>query len=313
MTVVRYVGGKSRAVPCLLEYWRETFGKVNTVVSPFFGGGSFEFALLKDGYAKRAQANDIDYRLIAFWREAKKRSPAFLAQTKRLRLITKDRFQKARSRILNDQRNRVENLERKRENRNLKADKRLSMLPVLSQSQLAVEYWVLNLVSFSGLGMSGGYSSYVADVVAKRGTVIPKVPRIHQVSFSQNDWETFLDRVLKIRKPGTVLYLDPPYYFKGKVPSLYGTNGDLIRGFDHQALANYLKNVDGWMLSYNNCREIRKLYAGYTQHKCNWNYTMSDTSRKRSAGKRKAELVVLCPFQSQSNTVSPIQRRKSQR
>ena len=55
------------------------------------------------------------------------------------------------------------------------------------------------------------------------------------------------------------LYLDPPY--KSKY-SLYGYKGSMHKGFDHAALAAMLKKRDRWILSYNDCPEIRELYKG---------------------------------------------------
>jgi site-specific DNA-adenine methylase len=44
---LRYPGGKTRACKILDEYFLKNFekDKISTIVSPFFGGGSFEFFL----------------------------------------------------------------------------------------------------------------------------------------------------------------------------------------------------------------------------------------------------------------------------
>lgn len=60
-------------------------------------------------------------------------------------------------------------------------------------------------------------------------------------------------------RPGALFYLDPPYYDAEKYYP------DRFQPEDHKRLKEVLDNVKGkWILSYNDCREIRDLYAGYT-------------------------------------------------
>jgi len=61
--MLRYAGGKTRAIKTLLSYFPET---TQEVVSPFLGGGSFELVLAQRGV--RVYGNDIVSPLVAFWR-----------------------------------------------------------------------------------------------------------------------------------------------------------------------------------------------------------------------------------------------------
>ena len=45
--------------------------------------------------------------------------------------------------------------------------------------------------------------------------------------------------------------------------------------FDHQKLADILHQRDNWVMSYNNCDEIRKLYDGYTIIDEKWTYGLT--------------------------------------
>jgi DNA adenine methylase len=57
----------------------------------------------------------------------------------------------------------------------------------------------------------------------------------------------------------TLIYLDPPYYDKGK--DLYY---DFYEPEDHAKIASFVKNRikrQKWIVSYDNVREIRDLYA----------------------------------------------------
>ena len=71
---------------------------------------------------------------------------------------------------------------------------------------------------------------------------------------------SFEDSIVK--HPDCFLYLDPPYYLEDK-SKLYGKNGDMHLGFDHQLLCDLLKNRDNWLLSYNDCEVIRELYKDF--------------------------------------------------
>ena len=55
--------------------------------------------------------------------------------------------------------------------------------------------------------------------------------------------------------------------------------GDTHIGFDHQALAEILQRRDRWILSYNDCDEIRELYGDYQILSVGWDYGMSKDKR----------------------------------
>jgi len=57
--------------------------------------------------------------------------------------------------------------------------------------------------------------------------------------------------------------------------ALYGLRGDTHRGFDHKALAELLNKRDRWILSYNDCQEIRELYKNNPILSIEWLYGMS--------------------------------------
>ena len=72
--------------------------------------------------------------------------------------------------------------------------------------------------------------------------------------------------------PDLFTYLDPPYPIKS---SLYGKKGDAHKDFDHAGLANILRNREDWILSYNDCIEIRELYFDFRIISPEWKYGMS--------------------------------------
>ena len=77
-----------------------------------------------------------------------------------------------------------------------------------------------------------------------------------------------------------LLFLDPPYYLESK-SKLYGNNGDMHEGFNHTLLFDLLHTKKNWILTYNNCDNIRNLYKDYTIINVNWSYGMN-TSKESS-------------------------------
>ena len=76
----------------------------------------------------------------------------------------------------------------------------------------------------------------------------------------------------------SLLYLDPPYMIES---SLYGNNGDMHSGFDHEGLSKILHGRKNWILSYNDIGHIHSLYDGYCFHYPEWKYGMSNDKKSR--------------------------------
>lgn len=61
----RYPGGKSKMIDYLYQHLYKN--KVETLYSPFTGGGSFELAMLDAGVVNRIVLNDLDYGVYSLW------------------------------------------------------------------------------------------------------------------------------------------------------------------------------------------------------------------------------------------------------
>ncbi len=132
----------------------------------------------------------------------------------------------------------------------------------------AAAFFVLNRSSFSGTtlsgGMSPGYPRFNESAIQRLRDF-----RASQFSVRKADFRDSIEK-----NKDAFLYLDPPYW-NGQ--SLYGLRGDTHKGFDHAALADMLHHRDRWILSYNDCDEIRKLYRGYRILSIDWTYGMNKT------------------------------------
>lgn len=87
------------------------------------------------------------------------------------------------------------------------------------------------------------------------------------------------------RHPDAFIYADPPYPVASE---LYGDRGSLHRDFDHEALRDLLAARHGWILSYNDCPYVRRLYDRFRFVTPRWKYGMP-------ANKESRELLILSP------------------
>ena len=128
---LRYPGGKTRACKILDTILNEHFDimSFDNIVSPFFGGGSFEFHI-QNKYQLNILANDKFTPLYNFWNICKFNKKKLCEElNKKLNTIEKGTFKSIRENIMD------ENNE-------------------LNQS---IMYFIINRCSFSGATLSGGF------------------------------------------------------------------------------------------------------------------------------------------------------------
>jgi len=134
---------------------------------------------------------------------------------------------------------------------------------ITNEVERAAVFFVLNRASFSGTTLSGGMSLGHPRFTA---TSIERLSTFQMSNFSV-ECADFTDVIPKAND--AFLYVDPPY-LNGQ--RLYGVNGDLHTKFDHKRLFKLLHQRDKWILSYNDCEEIRELYKNYPILLLKWAY-----------------------------------------
>lgn len=80
------------------------------------------------------------------------------------------------------------------------------------------------------------------------------------------------------------LYLDPPYYKQGK--ELYPVH---MNHAEHEQLRDILKEKKNWVLSYDDCKEIRELYQDFKIDEVGARYSINGVKKSWSS---KKELIV---------------------
>ena len=250
-SILRYPGGKTRAVKTLLPILKGS----EVLISPFFGGGSLEFAFANAGGT--VHGCDFFKPVANFWQQVKENPQSVACEVAKYLPLAKEDFYMLQQRHM------------------------ATTDPV----EMAAQFYVLNRSSFSGSTLSGGMSPehrrFTVSSIKRLDDFV--MPRVEVTNADMFDWLPTVLRKYARRKDTTIVYLDPPYWIEGD--SLYGDKGSTHKGFDHVALAKMLKALDKrgikWLLSYNNSDEVKNMYAGYKQTEPQWSYGMSkDKSAK---------------------------------
>tara|TARA_Y100000389_G_scaffold196690_1_gene230055 strand:- start:79 stop:858 length:780 start_codon:yes stop_codon:yes gene_type:complete len=253
---LRYPGGKTRGRKKLDAIFSENFDtqSISRIVSPFFGGGSFELSM-HEKYKKPIVANDKFKPLLNFWEQVKTNMNVVIDRISDNREVSKEKFQEFRKRIMDCQ----------------------------DPVEQAMMYFIINRCSFSGATLSGGFSE-TASTQRFTDSSIERVRRLKLsgVEFHNEDFKTFIPNIVK---SGDFVFLDPPYFLE-KGNKLYGNNGDMHEDFDHSGLREVLRGVSLWMLTYNDCDYIRQLYSDEHIIEVDWAYGMNST-------KKSSEIVII--------------------
>ncbi len=235
---LRYPGGKSKAIEQILpliphfEEFRE----------PFVGGGSV-FLTLKQVYPDRKYwINDLYLALYKFWEYAQKDLQSVVNQVN----TWKKEFQNGKElhNFLGENMNSFDDLKK------------------------ASAFFIFNRITFSGTTEAGGFS---AQAFQKRFTE-SSIQRLELLKNVVKDTEiTNLDyaKVVEAEGENVFIFLDPPYFSATK-SALYGKNGKLHKGFDHERFAEVMKNCNHkWLITYDDSEYIKDLFS--FAHISEWN------------------------------------------
>ena len=248
-TVLRYPGGKSRAV----EHIVAKLPPSDVYVSPFFGGGAIEL-YLAGVLNKKVIANDKFEPLTNFWRCLKVDAARVHEEVLKLHPITKDMFIECRGIVCD-----------------------MSICDFLR----AAAYFALNRSSFSGATLSGGFSKEAAKKRFNRSAIDRLLGvNLCNIEFYNMDFKDFMSAYGN----AGVVYLDPPYALEKGSNKLYGKNGDMHDAFDHEGLRDMLLGGQiskPWVMSYNNSDVIKEMYVmdGIGIEEATWSYGMNKSKK----------------------------------
>ncbi len=235
---LRYPGGKTCLVPLFKRVIKANSLEDVTYVEPYAGGAGAALSLLYGGYVNRIVINDFNPAIYAFWVAVTSLSQEFLAKLASIS-VNVDEWEHQRK-IYHD--------------------------PGASMLDKGFATFFLNRTNVSGI-MDGGpigrldqSGKWKIDARFNKETLFARLKMVgdHAGSITVKN-ENGVDVIKSyLGEKNTLIYLDPPYFEKGS--TLYLNSFTLT---DHQDLAELLnKHSDQcWLLTYDNKRKIRKLYA----------------------------------------------------
>ncbi len=139
----------------------------------------------------------------------------------------------------------------------------------------------LKLLRFSYSSSGKSYASQPFDIRKLFGLISQLQDRMANVVVENQDFETLIKHY---DRPDAFFYLDPPYFSTEDMYEV-GFGWD-----DHVRLRDTLKNIKGkFLLSYNDCDEIRELYNGFSMFDFSRTHSMA---QRYEAGKEFKELLI---------------------
>ena len=263
---LRYPGGKRK----LTNYMKLILGQNDLIgahyIEPYAGGSAVALALLFEGYAAHIHINDLSRSVYAFWYSVLFETES-LCRRIRETPVTVDEWHHQRA-----------------------IQDHASEAPLLD---LGFSTFFMNRTNWSGIitgGMIGGKNqrgSYKLDARYNAKDLIDRIKRVAshraQIGVYHQHASLFISDVLPTLSHNALVYLDPPYYSKGK--DLYENDYDYE---DHKSVADLVRGMDQpWVVTYENTPEIECLYEDCRRIE----YQLSYSAAGRYSG---SELMFFC-------------------
>lgn len=227
---LRYPGGKSRAIKTIAKLLPD----FDEFREPFLGGGSI-FIYAKQRFPNKTfWINDIYFDLYKFWQMSQKDVDALIDKIYQWRGKFTDG--KELHQFLNKNLDNFDDLER------------------------GAAFFIYNRITFSGTSLSGGFSQQ-AFTGRFTESSIQRLNKFAEVINGSKITNLDYEDVVKKQGENVFIFLDPPYYSATK-SALYGKNGNLHKGFDHERFANVMQNCPHkWLITYDDSKYIRNLFS----------------------------------------------------
>lgn len=258
---LRYPGGKASFSPFISSLMESNDLSGGHYLEPYAGGAGVALNLLFHGCASHIHINDADPAIYAFWIAVTQHSEALLELLEKTP-ITMEQWYKWRA-VLREESN------------NNELEKGFATL-------------FMNRTNRSGIlkaGVIGGKNqdgSYKLDARFNKAVVSDRIKEVAKhsknISVYCEDSLSLLNKCKEFLPKKALIYLDPPYYVKGK-----GLYRNFYQHDDHVAIAKTLQQVKfkwPWVVSYDNVEEISAMY----QLSRSLSYGINYTAQRRYVG-----------------------------
>lgn len=239
-TPLRYPGGKGKLTDFIKLVFIENDLINGHYIEPYAGGSGIALNLLMDGYVSCIHINDLNKAVFAFWHSVLN-DPDALCRRIRDTQVCMDEWHQQKSVI-------------KKPNNHSLLD-------------LGFATFFLNRTNRSGIisaGVIGGKhqtGTWKIDARFNKEDLIQRIEKIalrrSYINLYNLDAVDLINSVLPELPKKSLVYLDPPYYVKGK--DLYE---DHYRHDDHERIAALVKEKISlpWIVSYDHAPEIMSIY-----------------------------------------------------
>ncbi len=254
LSPLRYPGGKRKLANFMRLLIRHNDLTGVEYVEPYAGGASVALSLLFGEFASQIHINDFDPAIAALWHTILD-FPEELCQ--RIRDISVDMGEWERQRAIHEA---------------------IDPDPL----DLAFSTFFLNRTNRSGIirgGVIGGKDQsgdWKIDARFNKDDLIFRIQKIaryrSRIRTYCLDGADFISNVLPLLPERALIYLDPPYYVKGR--GLYEHH---YQHEDHKQIANLVPSIrQYWVVSYDYVPEIDDMYQGFPRSIYGIHYSAQD-------------------------------------
>lgn len=255
-TPLRYPGGKGKLTGFIKMIFEHNDLLDGHYVEPYAGGAGIALNLLTLGYASCIHLNDLNPAVFAFWHSAINQSEELCKAIHDVE-VTMEEWHRQKA-ILNDPTNH-------------------------SPLEVGFSTFFLNRTNRSGIiwgGAIGGKNQdgpWKLDARFNKDDLIRRLERIalyrSRIRLYNLDAAELIKTVLPTLPSKTLIYLDPPYYVKGR--GLYENH---YLHDDHVSIAKLVKKhlTHNWIVSYDHTPEIIDMYKGCPTITYGINYSAQD-------------------------------------
>lgn len=252
---LNYMGGKHRLARTIVSRFPK--GHV-CYCEPFVGAG---WVFFTKSPSRAEVINDKDGELVTFWRVIQIHLQAFLEYFK-YAIISRKIF----------------DLENKKDP------------STLTDIQRAVRYYYLQRLAFGGKPAGRSFGTSATEPLRLNLTTIEETLldvhwRLERVTIEHLD---ACNCIRRYDRPATLFYLDPPYYHLSQDYACRFSEADFSR------LRDTLAKIRGrFLLSLNDCPDVRKLFSAFRQQKLSLTYSAGNTRSSPAArSKPRFELLI---------------------
>ena len=251
---LRYPGGKSLMTNFFVDLFLRNGLREIVYAEPYAGGAGAAINLLLDGHVNEIIINDANIGIYSFWNALVNESERFIQTIKTIPVTLTEWY----------------------------TQRDILQKSTKPSFELGIATFFMSRTNRSGVifgGAIGGSTEekqnnakYKIDCRFNKQDLIQRLKIIaenkRRIKITNEDALAFLRQL----DDNIFVYLDPPYYVKGK--SLYMNH---YTDKDHKGLASFLQNEAhfNWVLSYDDVPQIREMYMNSDLYRFPLKYTVS--------------------------------------